>query len=138
MSLNYFVFHTIQVVARATKLHLHFFFFFFFSFRLFLKKKTKTNNRWMDDLHFTSFSTVFQTYQHDGTDDHERQICHLKIPFATCFNGLRMFRFLAVSHQETSHLLIGEFATRYFSHLSDPRRFATALLFAVDCLITVS
>ena len=52
--------------------------------------------------------------------------------------GLRMFRYLAVSHQETSHLLSYEFATRYFSHLSDPRRSATLLLFAIARLITVS
>ena len=49
-----------------------------------------------------------------------------------------MFRYLTVSHQETSHLLIGEFATRYFSHLSDPRRFATSLLFSKVRLFTVS
>ena len=48
-----------------------------------------------------------------------------------------MFRYLAISHQETSHLLFGDFATRYFSRLFGPRRFATLVFPPIACQFSI-
>ena len=37
-----------------------------------------------------------------------------------------------------SRPMIGPFLTRYFSHLFDPSRFATSVIFAVCCQLTVN
>ena len=48
------------------------------------------------------------------------------------------FRNLDFSRVVLSRPMIGPFATRYFSHLFDPSRFATSVIFAVCCQLTVN
>ena len=48
------------------------------------------------------------------------------------------FRDLDFSRVVHSRPVIGPFATRYFSHLFDPSRFATSVIFAVCRLLTVN
>ena len=48
------------------------------------------------------------------------------------------FRDLDFSRVVLSRPMIGPFATRYFSHLFDPSRFATSVIFAVCRQITVN
>ena len=48
------------------------------------------------------------------------------------------FRDLDFSRVVLSRPMIGPFATRYFSHLFDPSRFATSVIFAVCCQLTVN
>ena len=48
------------------------------------------------------------------------------------------FRDLDFSRVDLSRPIIGPFATRYFSHLFDPSRFATSVIFAVCCQLTVN
>ena len=48
------------------------------------------------------------------------------------------FRDLDFSRVVHSRPMIGPFATRYFSHLFDPSRFATSVIFAVCRQLTVN
>ena len=53
-------------------------------------------------------------------------------------NDLLTFRDLDFSRVVLSRPMIGPFATRYFSHLFDPSRFATSVIFAVSRQLTVN
>ena len=48
------------------------------------------------------------------------------------------FRDLDFLRVVLSRPMIGPFATQYFSHLFDPSRFATSVIFAVCCQLTVN
>ena len=54
------------------------------------------------------------------------------------WDDLWTFRDLDFSRVVLSRPMVGPFATRYFSHLFDPRRFATSVIFAVCCQLTVN
>ena len=49
----------------------------------------------------------------------------------------KLRRFIDFSRVVLSRPMIGPFATRYFSHLFAPSRFATSVIFAVCCQLTV-
>ena len=53
-------------------------------------------------------------------------------------DDLWTFRDLDVSRVVLLRPMIRPFATRYFSHLLDPSRFATSVIFAVCCQLTVN
>ena len=53
-------------------------------------------------------------------------------------SDLWTFRDLDFSRVVLSRPMIGPFATRYFSHLFDPSLFATSVIFAVCCQLTVN
>ena len=53
-------------------------------------------------------------------------------------SDLWTFRDLDFSRVVLSRPMIGPFATRYFSHLFDPSRFATSVIFAVCRQLTVN
>ena len=53
-------------------------------------------------------------------------------------NDLWTFRDLDFSRVVLSRPMIGPFATQYFSHLFDPSRSATSVIFAVCCQLTVN
>ena len=62
--------------------------------------------------------------------------CHFC--FCEGWSDLWTFRDLDFSRVVHSRPMIGPFATRYFSHLFDPSRFATSVIFAVCRQLTVN